>query len=182
MTRPGPTLSAGVTRRAALLSGIGAMLTGCGFHPVYSSSGTGTGPQADLAAIDVKPIYERPGQLLREALLSDLRIEPGAPRHFDLNVNYWVEGESISILDFTQATRVRITGHSTWNLMSHDPKPIRLLEGSERLVDGLDIFENQYFAMDMDVEKVERRMAETMAERITLRLAAWFHQHPSPTA
>src|SRR5580700_9969826 len=117
MTRPGPTLSAGVTRRAALLSGIGAMLTGCGFHPVYSSSGTGTGPQADLAAIDVKPIYERPGQILREALLSDLRIEPGAPRRFDLNVNFWVSGESISVLDFTQATRIRLSASATWNLM-----------------------------------------------------------------
>jgi LPS-assembly lipoprotein len=47
------------------------------------------------------------------------------------------------------------------------------------VIDGFDIFDSQYFATDLDNEHVQRRMAEAMAERITLRLAVWFRQHPS---
>jgi LPS-assembly lipoprotein len=166
------------TRRAALFLGLGA-LSGCGFHPVYMASGNGPAPAADLAAIDVKPIYERPGQILREALLGRFRTESGTPRHFDLQVNFWITGEAQGVLNFTQPTRIRLVGNATWTLTSHDGKQPKLTEGSERLVDGFDIFDSQYFAMDLDNEKVQRRLAEAMAERITLRLAAWFHQHPT---
>jgi hypothetical protein len=135
-------------------------------------------PSAGLAEIEVKPIYERPGQILREALLMDLRSEPGTPRRYDLQVSFWISGNAEGILNFTQATRVQFIGNATWTLTSRDSKPVKLTEGSDRLVDGVDVFDSQYFALDLDVEKAQRRMAEAMAQRITLRLAMWFHQHP----
>ena len=170
------------TRRAALLLGLGGALTGCGFHPVYMPAGDGPGPEAGLAAIEVKPIYERPGQILRQALLGRLRTEPGAPTKFDLVVIFWITGESLAVLNFTQPTRIRLIGNATWKLYGRDPKQTILAEGSDRLVDGFDIFDSQYFAQDLANEAVQRRIAEAMAERITLRLAVWFHSHPSATA
>jgi LPS-assembly lipoprotein len=173
-------MSAGPTRRAVLLPGLCAALAGCGFHPVYApTSADGTSTAADLAAIDVKPIYERPGQILREALLGRLRVESGTPSHFDLQVNFWITGEAQGVLNFTQPTRIRLVGTANWTLIAHDEKHTKLAEGSERLADGFDIFDSQYFAMDLDNEHVQRRVAEAMAERITLRLAMWFHQHPT---
>jgi hypothetical protein len=172
-------MNARPTRRSTLLLGLGCGLSGCGFQPVYKSSGDGPGAAAGLAEIEVKPIYERPGQILREALMQRLRSEPGGPRRFDLLVNFWIAGNVEGILDFTQATRLQLLATATWTLLSRDSKPVKLAEGSDRLVDGFDIFDSQYFALDMDNEKVQRRMAEAMAERITLRLAMWFHQHPS---
>jgi len=166
-------------RRTALLLAVGGSLSGCGFRPVYMSSGNDPGPSASLAEIEVKPIYERPGQILREALLQRLRSEPGGARRFDLQVSFWIAGNVEGILDFTQATRLQLIANANWTLMSRDSKPIKITEGSDRLVDGFDIFDSQYFALDLDNEKVQRRMAEAMAERITLRLAMWFHQHPS---
>jgi hypothetical protein len=171
-----------IGRRTALLAGMGSVLTGCGFHPVYMSSGKDPEPAAGLAAIEVKPIYERPGQILREALLGRLRSEAGTPRRFDLNVNFWISGDAIGVLNFTQATRFRLIAYANWTLVSRDGKQTKLTEGSDRLVDGFDLFDTQYFALDLDNEKVQRRMAEAMAEQITLRLAMWFHQHPSAIA
>jgi hypothetical protein len=101
------------------------------------------------------------------------------PRKFDLQVNFWITGEAQAILNFTQPTRMRLVANANWTLTSHDSKQTKLAEGADRLVDGFDIFDSQYFAMDLDNEKVQRRLAEAMAEQITLRLAMWFHQHPS---
>jgi hypothetical protein len=166
-------------RRAVLLLGLGGALAGCGFHPVYMPTGDGPGPAAGLAEIEVKPIYERPGQILRQALLGRLGTEPGAPRKFDLDVKFWITGEGQGILDFTQPTRVRLVANATWTLLTRDSKPIKLAEGADSVVDGFDVFDSQYFAQDLANEAVQRRMAEAMAERIALRLAIWFHEHPT---
>jgi len=168
-----------VRRRVAILLGFGGALSGCGFHPVYMASGDGPGPAAGLAEIEIGPIYERPGQILRQALLGKFRTEPGTPRRFDLQVNFWITGEAQGILNFTQPTRIRLVGNATWYLKQRDPGQTRLVEGSDRVADGFDIFDTQYFAMDLDNEHVQRRLAEAMAERIALRLAAWFHDHPA---
>lgn len=167
------------TRRAVVLLGLGGVLSGCGFHPVYAPAGDGPGPEAGLAEIEVKPIYERPGQILRQALLGRFRTESGTPRKFDLQVNFWITGEAQGVLDFTQPTRLRLVGSTTWVLLSRDARQTRLAEGSERVIDGFDIFDSQYFAQDLANEAVQRRIAVAMADRITLRLAMWFHQHPS---
>jgi LPS-assembly lipoprotein len=168
-----------IARRTALLSGLGGALTACGFHPVYLPTDDHPGPQADLAEIEVGPIYERPGQILRESLLDRFGTEPGTTRKFDLSVNFWITGEAQGVLNFTQPTRIRLVASSSWTLMSRGAKPTKLAEGYDRMTDGFDIFDAQYFAQDLDNEHVQRRLAEAMAERITLRLAMWFHQHPS---
>jgi LPS-assembly lipoprotein len=72
-----------------------------------------------------------------------------------------------------------LIANANWTLLSRDSKPAKITEGSDRLIDGFDIYDSQYFALDLDNEKVQRRLAEAMAERITLRLAMWFHQHPT---
>jgi hypothetical protein len=166
-------------RRAALLLGFGSALSGCGFHPVYAPAGDGPGAATGLSEIEIKPIYERPGQILRQALLESFRIESGQPRKFDLQVNFWITGEAQGVLDFTQPTRLRLVGNTTWVLTGRDPKQTKLTEGSERVIDGFDIFDSQYFASDLANEAVQRRIAEAMAQRITLHLAVWFHQHPT---
>ncbi|MSO99900.1 MAG: hypothetical protein EXR07_02435 [Acetobacteraceae bacterium] len=167
------------TRRAALLLGFGGALSGCGFRPVHGPAGTGPGPAAELGAIEVKPIYERPGQLLREALMARLRIEPGQPRRYDLQVSYTITGEAVGQLNFSQVTRVRATGRAHWDLRARDGKQTKLASGDERIVDGFDLFAAQYFAIDLDNEAMQRRIANQLAEKVVLHLAVWFQQHPS---
>jgi LPS-assembly lipoprotein len=176
---PGELTAMPVGRRAALLVGLGGALAGCGFHPVYMPSGNDPGASAGLAEIEVGPIYERPGQILRQALLGRLGIEPGSPRKFDLAVKFWITGQAQGILDFTQATRVRLVATATWTLSSRAHPPIKLAAGADNVVDAVDFFDAQYFALDLSNEAVQRRLAEAMAERIALRLAMWFHEHPT---
>ena len=171
-------MTAGINRRVLLLAGLGGGLTGCGFRPVYAPVGDGPGPSPALAAIEVKPIYERPGQILREALKARLANDSGVPHRFDLQVNFWIAGEGLGILTGTQVTRIRLIARATWVLTKQDALQSKLAEGGERVNDGFDTFDSQFLAIDMQNEKVQRRMAEKMAEQIGLRLAMWFHQHP----
>jgi hypothetical protein len=180
--RPGGSLVCPVGRRTALLLGLGGALSGCGFRPVYMASGKDPGASAGLAEIEVGPIYERPGQILRQALLGRLGIEPGSPRKFDLDVKFWISGEAQGILDFTQPTRIRLVAYSTWTLSDRDTKHTKLASGADSIVDGFDFFDAQYFAQDLANEAVQRRLAEGMADRIALRLAMWFHEHPTAIA
>ena len=166
-----------IRRRAAMLSALA--LSGCGFQPVYSAKDGKEAPTADMAAIEVKPLFERPGQILRETLLARLNADNDTTRRFDLQINFWITGEAQAVLNFTQPTRIRLVGYANWVLTARDPKQTKLVDGSERVIDGLDMFDTQYFAADMDNEHVQRRIAETMADRITLRLAMWFHAHPT---
>jgi LPS-assembly lipoprotein len=94
-------------------------------------------------------------------------------------VSFWISGEAQGVLNFTQPTRIRLVGNANWALLGRDTKATRLAEGNERVIDGFDIFDTEYFAMDLNNEQVQRRIAEEMADRITLRLAAWLHQHPT---
>ena len=166
-------------RRSALLLGLGGVLSGCGFHPVYAPSGPGPGPAGHLAAIEVLPMYERGGQIMREALLARLRSEPGKPRRYELTGGVGLTGEAGGILNLTAATRVRLVGTLIWWLTARDANKTKLAEGSERIVDGFDIFSAQLFGVDLDNEAAQRRMALLLADTVVLALAVWFARHPS---
>jgi LPS-assembly lipoprotein len=166
-----------IRRRAALLSALA--LSGCGFEPVYSARGKGEAPAADMAAIEVAPMYERPGQILRDTLVARLNSDNATPRRFDLKINFWITGESQGVLNFSQPTRIRLVGYGNWVLTARDAKQTRLVDGNDRVMDAYDVFDTQLFTNDLDAEHVSRRIAETMAGRIADRLAIWFHAHPT---
>jgi LPS-assembly lipoprotein len=166
-----------IKRRAALLSALA--LSGCGFEPVYSAKGKGEAPAADMAAVEVAPMFERPGQILRDTLVARLNSDNATPRRFDLKVSFWITGEAQAVLNFSQPTRVRLVGYGNWVLTARDAKQTKLAEGSDKVMDGYDVFDTQLFANDLDNEHVSRRIAEVMASRIADRLAIWFHAHPT---
>lgn len=172
-------MSANPARRAVLALVLGSGLSGCGFRPVYMKTSEGARAADGLARIEVGPMFERPGQLMRQALIARLDSDSGTEHKFDLAVNFWIEGQAIAVLTYTQPTRIRLVGHATWTLTGRDPAHTKLAEGSERAVDGLDIIDSQYFAIDLDNEHVQRRLANQMADSIATRLAMWFKTHPT---
>ena len=123
-------------------------------------------------------MYERPGQMIREALLARLRSEPGQPRRYELLVGFGIVGEVQGILNLTQATRIRLVGTAAWTLTARDGKKTKLAESSERIVDGYDIFSGQLFAQDLENEALQRRMAVQLADKVVLALAVWFKNRP----
>lgn len=164
--------------RRHLLAGLGlAPLAGCGFQPVYMPTASGNpGPAArDLAAIHVALIPERPGQLLRQALQQRLHgADDSTERRYDLGVFYWIAGEGIAILPDTSNTRTRLTAHANWTLTARDAAHTPVTSGSARALESINVFDTQFFGGDLENEQASVRLADQVADQITLRLATFF--------
>ena len=175
-----------VLRRSLLqLGGIGGAvaaataLGGCGFRPLYARTESG-GPgiaSRELAAISVGIIPDRPGQLLRQALQDRFEGDgSGVARRYDLSVDYSIPGEGIAIQPDSSVTRVRLIANANWTLRAQDPNQTVLTTGRARAMDGVNILVNQYFAADLETEVVQRRLAQAIADQITLQLASYFRK------
>jgi LPS-assembly lipoprotein len=174
-----------IPRRAFLALGSGAALAGCGFQPVYMPTASGRpGPaQRELAAINVDLIPDRPGQLLRQALQE--RFEGAGDitaRHYDLSVQFWIAGQGIGTQQDSTTTRVRLIGRANWSLTAQDPGHTHMTSGSARAADALNNLDSQIFAADLENEAIQKRLAEALADQITLQLAAYFRKRAETTA
>ncbi|HEY6438462.1 MAG TPA: LPS assembly lipoprotein LptE [Acetobacteraceae bacterium] len=172
-------------RRRMLALAAGVTLSGCGFQPVYmpTASGKAGVAQRELAAIQVDIIPDRPGQLLRQALQDRLEMgSSGVARRYELSVAFGISGEGIAIEQNTTVTRLRMIGTATWNLVAQDPGRTRLTSGSAKSVDAINIFDAQYFAADLENETAQRRLAEALADQITLQLATFFRRQEAASA
>ncbi|MBN8874824.1 MAG: hypothetical protein J0H67_18455 [Rhodospirillales bacterium] len=167
-----------VSRRRLLLGAAMLPLAGCGFQPVYMPTASGKpGPAArELSAINVGIIPDRSGQLLRQALQARLADDGGTPQHYDLAVSFGIVSDVIGIQANNLATRVRLIGSANYILTSRTTPPTRVTSGSARFVDAYNLFDQQFFAGDLEDESVRRRIAEALAEQITNQLAIFFRK------
>jgi LPS-assembly lipoprotein len=166
-----------LSRRRLLTLGAAGALAGCGFQPVYMPTASGrAGPaQRELAAIAVKLLPDRPGQLLRQDLQERLGSDSGeVPQRYSLAVSFSIAGEGIGIQPDNAATRVRLIGTATWTLSAQDPAQTRVTSGSARAMDDFNILDQQYFAADLENEQVQRRLAAALADQIAMQLAVFF--------
>ena len=171
-----------VSRRGVCLGSLATLvvipLGGCGFQPVYmpTASGKPGVAQRDLSSVFVEIIPERPGQLLRQALQERFGDDAGTPAAYSLRVAFGISGEGVAIETDNIATRIRFIGNATWTLVGHDDKRTPLTTGSARAIDGLNVFDSQYFASDLETEVEQQRIAENIATQIATQLAVWFRQ------
>ena len=165
-----------VSRRGVMM--LALALPGCGFHPVYGNDGEVAGGAAqDLAQIDVALIPNRSGQLLRQSIQQRLygSGDDALAKQYELSVSLAVTGEAIGEQADSSVTRLRQFGSANWTLKKLDPAQTFVASGLARSLDGVNIVDEQFFAADIEGETVARRMADTLAEQITLQLAAYFH-------
>lgn len=167
-------------RAATLAFALG--LAGCGFHPLYApASGDAESPtQADLSAITVGQIPDRTGQLLQQALQQ--RFERGGlglAHRYDLTVNYAIGEQGIAIQPDTSTTYQRVIGTASWTLTAEDPARTTLVSGKAKAVDGYNFINEQFFLATLEDEIVRGRIAQEIADQITLQLSNYFTRHPS---
>lgn len=170
---------------ASLALALPLVLAGCGFRPVYMGSAGGVpGPASrNLARIHVALIPDRAGQLLRQALQQRFHgADDTTPRRYTLRVSYWVTGSNEGILPSTVATRVQLIAGATWVLARHDPGHTTVTSGSAQAMDGVDQFDEQYFAAQLDNNAAYRRLARAIAGQITTRLAIFFRHRADQAA
>ncbi len=168
-------------RRGLVLTALA--LGGCGFRPVYGTrDGQDMPAQRELAAIDVGLIPERAGQLLRQALQQRMnRSDEALVKRYELSVSFGVSGDVIGIQQDSTATRLREVATATWSLKMLDPGRTLVTNGTARALDGVNIIDQQYFAADLEGEAAQRRLAETIADQITLQVSAFFARRISVT-
>lgn len=172
------------TRRDLLLTLLPLTgLSACGFQPIYMPTAAGNPGVAEreLAAVSVGIIPDRPGQLLRQALQQRMASDSGGSHYYDLRVTYWITGEGVSVQTDNSATRLRLIARANWTLMANDASQARLTEGSARSIDAINVFDQQFFALDLQNETVQRRLAEQIAEQIATQLALWFRARADKT-
>jgi LPS-assembly lipoprotein len=178
-------MSAGLPRRGFLALGCGAVLAGCGFQPVYMPTASGqAGPaQRELAAINVNLMGDRPGMLLRQALQDRFAGVGGAvARRYDLSVGFWILGSGLGMQHDNTITRTRLIGRANWTLAAEDLAHTQITSGSAHATDAENSLDTQYFASDLENEVIQKRLAEALADQITLQLAAFFRKRAAATA
>jgi LPS-assembly lipoprotein len=156
-------------------------LPGCGFHPIYASDGPGPGPaRAGLGLISVGNIPNRLGQVMRQALQARFDHGDAPPaKRYDLAVELGMSSEAIGVQRDSTVTWVRFVGQAKWTLVTRDAARATVTTGGAHAADGLNTFDQQYFAQDVESETVERRIIEQLADQVTLQLAAYFDKHPA---
>jgi hypothetical protein len=164
--------------RRSLCAALTTTLAGCGFQPVYmpTASGKAGVAQRELSTVFVRIIPERPGQVLRQALQKRFADDSGTPPQYDLQVRFSVAGEGIGVITGDISTRVRLIGNASYTLLAHDAAQTVLTSGDARAVDGLNIFDEQYFASTLETEVVQTRIADNVADQIATQLAIWFRK------
>ena len=156
-----------------------AGLSGCGFHPLYQTTGRVDAPGA-LGQIFVDTIPNRPGQLLRQALQERLDgAGSGARKRYELSVSYAIETDAISIQPDNSSTRNRLVGRVTWTLHSDNPQAPIVTSGFARSLDGNNVINEQFFYVDLAAGAAQARLAENLADQVTQQLATYFEQHPA---
>ena len=136
-----------------------------------------------MAAIFVPVFAERSGQLLRQALQQ--RFEgsgTGTAKRYELIAAMSISADAIAIQRDSSSSRVRLIGSAPWFLRTLSLQHPVLAQGSSRVLDGYNIFNQQYFAADLENETVVRRMASALADQITVQVGAFFLRRAAATA
>ncbi|MBW8270959.1 LPS assembly lipoprotein LptE [Caldovatus aquaticus] len=173
-------------RRGAVAAAL--LLPGCGFRPLYgpgggAAAGEEAPVQAELAAVQVAPIPERGGQLLRRALAERLRgAAQAAPARYDLRVSLAFAAEPLGFRRDGTPSRVRYQGTASWWLLTRTAPPQQIASGTERENDAYNIPDQQFFAAEAARDAAERRMVEQLAFAIAERLALVFRQRAEAAA
>jgi len=154
-------------------------LCGCGFAPLYGDSGDSTVSQK-LDMVDVSNIPERPGQMLRLSLETQLHAD-GAPTSelYALNVNYSIGYNGIGVQADTATTRNRLSATAVWTLTPIGKPGAALVSGTATTEDAENIIDQQYFALTLETDTVNQQLADQIAAQITAKVAAYFKTHPN---
>jgi LPS-assembly lipoprotein len=169
----------GVTIGAILCSVLAlASLSACGFRPLYAPAGDTGGPVADLAAVTVERIDDRPGQELRNQLV-DL-LNPGrlqVPPRYRLDVKLEEELKELAVERSGFATRANLRMEASYALYAGDGTA-PLVRNQSRVVSSYNIGDARFSTLTAN-EAARSRALRQIAYDIRARLAAYFAATPA---
>jgi len=156
--------------RGALLIGLALLLGACGFRPLYEAGGSSRAMQQHLAGIEVAPIADRLGQVMRNRLLD--RLNTGGAADYRMTVTLEQSTQGYGIRPDAAATQEQLTLVAHVMFTKLDGEEIVFLEDM-RARTSYDLVLSD-FASVTQREDSARRLALELAERIHRRLALYF--------
>ncbi len=146
------------------------LLTACGFQPLYESGGSSSVMQGHLSSVEVGPIADRLGQVMRNRLVS--RLNGAGNPEFRLEVGLQQNSENFGVRPDTATTQEQLTlvaGMRLVSLKTGEP----VLQESFRARTSFDLVLSD-FATVSQREDAANRLVLELAERIHRRLALHF--------
>jgi len=161
-------------RAAAALAALMA-LSACGFQPIYAGGASGI-TATTLGAIDVAPIPDKGGYLLREELRKRLG-EPGGAARYRLEVTLDDRIVGFGIRGDDSISRERRTLRARYRLIDLGTNAV-MVDATASSDTAIDVVQSEYAVVAAENTALER-LSVDVADQITLRLAL-FGRTPAP--
>lgn len=175
-----PAAPRGVSRRVVLECGAAALcallLAGCGFRPLYQDPEPAAGAVSvgtELAAVEIAPIPDRVGQLVRNDLLYHTGgREDGGGADYRLDVRLTESISELAVESTGFATRSNLRLSAVYTLIDLGSGR-RLVNGRSRAISSYNIVDASFSTLTAQ-NAARERAAARVAEDIRARLAAYF--------
>lgn len=146
-------------------------LAGCGYHPLYGSTATSPGVSGSLAAISIPEPSDRPGQLIRNELISSMQSGKGEERYM-LNLTTVVDDHGVIQMKQPAVTRQAILITTSYELIDRSNGKV-LTKGSTFSRVPFDVVRQPFADMQAKTDATERAAKQIGAD-IRTRLAVFF--------
>ena len=163
--------------RALMCVAAAGLLAGCGFQPLHGShkgsAGRADNIISDMALVEVAPIADRVGQMVRNQLL-DL-LHPGATADrplFRLTVILTEGLEGLAIEQDDSATRYNLLLAAHFRL-SNSRDGVELLKGTTRAIAAYNVVRSDYANL-ISERDARKRTALSVAGKIQRLIAVYF--------
>ena len=158
--------------RRSVILGAAALVAGCGFRPLYSTGGDGTGAGALFGAVTLDTEDGELGFRMRDALVRALLpARDGAPLR--LSVRSTVGRRGLAVEEDDEITRLNVTVRTSFNLHRHaaPPETPPLISDAFVTIAALNATPSQYATLVSQREILDRA-AKDAADKIVKKLAA----------
>lgn len=149
------------------------LLAGCQLAPVYSGGSQGAAVSM-LSGIDVAPIPDRAGFLVRDRLLS--HMPPGGNSRFRLVVALDDRIDGFGVRGDNSIIRERRTLRARYQLIDLQ-SGTQLIDATASADAGIDVVTSEYAVVAAETTALER-LAREIADEIVARVAIHARQNP----
>ncbi|TVV71471.1 LPS assembly lipoprotein LptE [Sphingomonas solaris] len=163
---------------AAALAAASLLLSGCGLRPLYAGGANGAVAQS-LAGIEVAPIPDRAGWLVRNALVDRLAAGGTTAPRYRLEVELDDQITGFGIRTDNAVTRERRTLRARYRLRDAGAAGTVLLDATAGSDAGIDVVSSEYATIAAEQSALER-LSGQIADQIVARIALYATRTPRP--
>ena len=152
------------------------LLAACGFEPLYGKREQAIPTESLLSWVEVPPIKDRTGQLVRIELTNRMTpTRPAPPSAFTLIVKLNESKASLAMEKDSSATRANLTIAASF-VLKQNSDGLELMTGSVRSVNSYDILLSDFVTLAAEND-ARRRGAKDVADGIVDRLAIFLSRN-----